>query len=117
MPTEDASQLQQQIEDLFEEKPAHYTNGQWELFARFKAALNQESIRAAEPDETAASGWRVNAWVKKGILLGFRIGGIVEMSGQFFDKSTYPLKRIGAAHVTADYPPEALQATLAGYFR
>jgi 2,3,4,5-tetrahydropyridine-2-carboxylate N-succinyltransferase len=58
--------------------------------------LNRGAVRAAEPDSNEATGWRVNAWVKKGILLGFRIGGIVEMSGQFFDKATYPLKHLTA---------------------
>ena len=36
----------------------------------------------------------MNSWVKKGILLGFRLGGIVEMGGQFFDKATYPLRAL-----------------------
>ena len=43
----------------------------------------------------------MNAWVKKGILLGFRMGGIVDMSVDpvrqpFFDKSTYPVKTFTA---------------------
>ena len=50
------------------------------LFARFKQALNAGTIRAAEPDAAETSGWRVNGWVKKGILLGFRMGSIVDMS-------------------------------------
>ena len=54
--------------------------------------LNRGAIRAAEPDSLHPTGWRVNPWVKKGILLGFRMGGIVAMNGQFFDKSTYPLR-------------------------
>jgi 2,3,4,5-tetrahydropyridine-2,6-dicarboxylate N-succinyltransferase len=59
-------------------------------------------VRAAEPDPSnKTTGWRVNAWVKKGILLGFRMGGIVDMSVDperqpFFDKSTYPVKRFDA---------------------
>jgi 2,3,4,5-tetrahydropyridine-2-carboxylate N-succinyltransferase len=72
------------------------------LFARFKAALNAGTIRAAEPDASTATGWRVNAWVKKGILLGFRLGGIVDMSVDstrqpFFDKATYPVKQFSAS--------------------
>ncbi|MBV9612117.1 MAG: 2,3,4,5-tetrahydropyridine-2,6-dicarboxylate N-succinyltransferase, partial [Acidobacteriaceae bacterium] len=68
---------------------------------RFRDLLNQGRIRSAEPDNSAPTGWRVNAWVKKGILLGFRIGGVVEMAAaaspaQFFDKATYPLKRFRA---------------------
>ena len=46
-------------------------------FDEFKAALNEGRVRAAEPDANSPSGWRVNGWVKKGILLGFRIGRIV----------------------------------------
>ena len=49
-------------------------------FSEFKDALNAGEIRAAEPDASAKTGWRVNAWVKKGILLGFRMGATVDMS-------------------------------------
>jgi len=89
--------LETVVEELFEHPPAQYSDEQKNVFFEFRDLLNRGAIRAAEPDTSQPSGWRVNAWVKKGILLGFRIGGIVEMSGQFFDKSTYPLKRIGAA--------------------
>jgi 2,3,4,5-tetrahydropyridine-2,6-dicarboxylate N-succinyltransferase len=88
--------LETVVEELFEHPPAQYSDEQKNVFFEFRDLLNRGAIRAAEPDASQPSGWRVNAWVKKGILLGFRIGGIVEMSGQFFDKSTYPLKRIGA---------------------
>ena len=85
------------IERIFDEKPAAYTEDHFRLFQQFRAALNAGEIRAAEPDAAAATGWRVNAWVKKGILLGFRMGGVVDMSidaarQPFFDKSTYPVK-------------------------
>ena len=50
------------------------------MFRAFKEALNRGEVRAAEPDASATTGWRVNAWVKKGILLGFRMGAIVDMS-------------------------------------
>jgi 2,3,4,5-tetrahydropyridine-2,6-dicarboxylate N-succinyltransferase len=93
--------LQAEIEKLFDEKPQTYTEDHFRLFAEFKAALNAGAIRAAEPDAAARSGWRVNGWVKKGILLGFRMGGVVDMSVDrtrqpFFDKATYPLKRFTA---------------------
>ncbi|HVB88312.1 MAG TPA: 2,3,4,5-tetrahydropyridine-2,6-dicarboxylate N-succinyltransferase [Candidatus Dormibacteraeota bacterium] len=89
--------LRAEIERLFDENPEHYAESDHELFQRFKNALNSGEIRAAEPDAASKTGWRVNAWVKKGILLGFRIGRIVEMCSEgaqqdFFDKSTYPLK-------------------------
>jgi len=89
--------LRQSIEALFDNKPAHYSDEHKKHFTEFIALLNRGAVRSAEPDATQPSGWRVNAWVKKGILLGFRIGGIVEMSGQFFDKSTYPLKQLSAS--------------------
>ncbi len=92
--------LQQEIESLFEHKPAAYTEEHKQLFSRFLDLLNRGEIRSAQPDASQASGWRVNVWVKKGILLGFRIGGIVDMSGAgplpFFDKSTYPVKQFTA---------------------
>src|SRR5205823_5077025 len=66
------------------------------LFGRFRQALNAGRIRAAEPDGSQPGGWRVNGWVKKGILLGFRMGSIVDMSVDparqpLFDKSTWPV--------------------------
>ena len=94
----DLQNLQQSIESLFDTKPAEYTEGHWQLFLSFRELLNEGAIRAAEPDVSQSTGWRVNSWVKKGILLGFRMGGIVEMGGpQFFDKSTYPLKTFTVA--------------------
>ncbi len=73
-----------------------------EVFLRLRAALAAGEVRAAEPDPSTPSGWRVNAWVKQGILLGFRFGDVVDMSADhgawpFFDKDTMPLKRFGAA--------------------
>ena len=94
----DLKLLQQSIETLYEGKPAQFSDREKQLFSEFRQLLNSGQIRAAEPDNTQATGWRVNSWVKKGILLGFRMGGIVAMSDsgspQFFDKSTYPLKQI-----------------------
>ncbi|HEY3743731.1 MAG TPA: 2,3,4,5-tetrahydropyridine-2,6-dicarboxylate N-succinyltransferase [Bryobacteraceae bacterium] len=92
-----AETLRQHIEQLFDEKPAQYSAAHWDLFSHFKIALNEGRIRAAEPDPSAASGWRVNTWVKKGVLVGFRIGAVVDMSVDakrqpFFDKSTYPVR-------------------------
>ena len=57
------------------------------------------AIRAAEPESSTKTGWRVNAWVKKGILVGFRMGVTVDMSintarQPWFDKATFPLQRI-----------------------
>lgn len=92
--------LAERIEKLFAEKPATYGPEYFEAFAELKEGLNSGTIRAAEPAASdAATGWRVNAWVKMGILIGFRIGVIENMSADhgklpFFDKSTYPLKKL-----------------------
>lgn len=93
--------LRAEIERLFDENPAQYSDEHQRLFQQFKDALNAGDVRAAEPDAASRSGWKANAWVKKGILLGFRMGAIVDMSidatrQPFFDKSTYPAKRFSA---------------------
>jgi len=93
--------LQDEIERLFERAPEAYTEADFKLFQKFKDALNAGEIRAAEPDPATKCGWRVNAWVKKGILLGFDMGALVDMSVDrarqpFFDKSTYPVKQFTA---------------------
>jgi 2,3,4,5-tetrahydropyridine-2-carboxylate N-succinyltransferase len=91
---ERALSLREKIEALFEQKPSTYSEEDRKLFARFRELLNRGEIRSAEPDASEPTGWRVNAWVKKGILVGFRMGGIVDMDGQFFDKWTYPLRQL-----------------------
>jgi 2,3,4,5-tetrahydropyridine-2-carboxylate N-succinyltransferase len=90
--------MQSQIEALYYAKPEAYRAEDFRLFADFKTALNRGEIRAAEPDESSNDGWTVNSWVKQGILLGFRMGAIVDMSAglPFFDKSTYPLRPLTA---------------------
>jgi 2,3,4,5-tetrahydropyridine-2,6-dicarboxylate N-succinyltransferase len=87
--------LASRIEELFSSDTTEQGGDFGEVFAELKAGLNDGRIRAAEPDPTASSGWKVNGWVKKGILLGFRIGTITDMSAdgfQFYDKNTFPLK-------------------------
>ena len=68
-------------------------------FEELRQALGAGVVRAAEPDAAAITGWRVNAWVKQGILLGFRFGDTVDMTAglPFYDKDTMPLKRPGAS--------------------
>jgi 2,3,4,5-tetrahydropyridine-2-carboxylate N-succinyltransferase len=70
-------------------------------FTTLRGALSEGTVRAAEPDPGSPSGWKVNTWVKRGILLGFRFGETIDMSADhgrwpFFDKDTLPLKSIGA---------------------
>jgi 2,3,4,5-tetrahydropyridine-2-carboxylate N-succinyltransferase len=72
------------------------------VFARLREALSAGAVRAAEPDASSPIGWRVNTWVKQGILLGFKFGETVDASMDhgrwpFFDKDTLPLKKLSAA--------------------
>jgi 2,3,4,5-tetrahydropyridine-2-carboxylate N-succinyltransferase len=97
--------LAERIERLFHQKTSSYGPEFFDAFAELKDGLNRGVVRAAEPvkdsetSEDSESGWRVNAWVKMGILLGFRIGVIENMSADhgrfpFFDKNTYPLRKL-----------------------
>jgi len=85
--------LEDKIEAL--QSAAEFSPEDREAFEDFKSALRRGEIRAAERD--ADGLWHANAWVKRGILLGFRMGRLVEMGKpgetlQFFDKDTYPLR-------------------------
>lgn len=85
--------LKQNIEQLASQ--TEFSNSDREVYEEFKTALRRGEIRSAERD--ADGVWRANAWVKQGILLGFRMGKMVEMSMetetlQFFDKDTFPLR-------------------------
>ena len=71
------------------------------VFAQLREALSAGQVRAAEPDASSPLGWRVNTWVKQGILLGFRFGDMVDASMDhgklpFYDKDTLPLQEAGA---------------------
>jgi 2,3,4,5-tetrahydropyridine-2-carboxylate N-succinyltransferase len=94
------AELQQQIEDFFDQGDKADAMAARAAFVRLRDALSEGSIRAAEPDAGAPTGWRVNAWVKKGILLGFRFGRLADVSMDhgkwpFFDKDTMPIKTLG----------------------
>lgn len=85
-----------EIEKLYE---IHETSLEAESnVERFLELLDIGEVRAAEPDRSSPTGWRVNEWVKKGILLAFRIGKLMKVedacSDQFFDKHTLPVKDI-----------------------
>ena len=105
MPAEVLGALREEIERLYAEPPGQYGPEHRTLFERFKSALNRGEIRAAEPDPASPTGWRVNPWVKQGILAGFRMGEVVDMSvggpsgGRlpFLDKATYPPRPLDAA--------------------
>jgi 2,3,4,5-tetrahydropyridine-2,6-dicarboxylate N-succinyltransferase len=83
--------LQEQIEQI--STKSEFTAKDRATFEEFKTALRHGEIRAAEKD--AEGNWQTNAWVKRGILLGFKMGKMIEMSKEtetfrFFDKETYP---------------------------
>ncbi len=99
--------LQQTIDDLFAQGPEALSHPDaLTAFLELRDALEAGSLRSAEPDPAAPTGWRVNAWVKRGILLGFRLGAPQTMNGceaagpaalSFVDKATFP-----ARHFTPD---------------
>ena len=86
--------LREEIEALAARSGSEFTVTDRALFDEFKTQLNRGAIRAAErqPD----GSWSVNTWVKQGILLGFRMGQLIDMSStpplRFFDKDTYPVR-------------------------
>ncbi len=71
-------------------------------FASLRTELAQGRVRAAEPDPSYPSGWRVNTWVKQGILVGFRCGDVVTFNSPstdspWIDKDTLPLRPLSTA--------------------
>lgn len=89
--------LREKIEELAAHDDPSTSPFARELFAELKTALNRGEVRAADRD--ADGTWRANAWVKRGILLGFRLGTLTDMSPAdhslfFFDKNTYPLRAL-----------------------
>ena len=66
-----------------------------DAFIEFRGAMERGELRSASPDPAAPNGWRVNVWVKQGILLGFRLGVLADASStgfSFVDKDTYPVR-------------------------
>jgi 2,3,4,5-tetrahydropyridine-2,6-dicarboxylate N-succinyltransferase len=87
-------QLREQIEALAARDGGEFSRKDRSVFEEFKQALNRGEVRAAE--KTADGRWIVNSWVKQGLLLGFRMGVIADVSTgdnfKFFDKDTYPTR-------------------------
>src|SRR6185437_12463947 len=86
-------ELQAAIERFCAAPKGAHTQEARQAFLEFQEALTQGRIRAAEKK---GDRWVVNAWVKQGILLGFRLGELEEMGGaplSFVDKDTFPLRR------------------------
>ena len=93
--------LREQIEDFFtQDSAAIDKSAALRAFHELKFFLNTGEIRAAEPSQGSRTshGWILNDWVKKGILLGFRLGELSDVSiderFRYFDKQTFPLKRL-----------------------
>jgi 2,3,4,5-tetrahydropyridine-2-carboxylate N-succinyltransferase len=88
--------LEQSIEKFFAAGADAIGNREaLDAFHQLRDQLEAGTLRSAEPDATSPIGWRVNAWVKRGILLGFRLGSLVDMSTgtlSFVDKHTYPAR-------------------------
>jgi 2,3,4,5-tetrahydropyridine-2-carboxylate N-succinyltransferase len=89
--------LESEITQLFEEGSNASRDRARDAFFRLRDELSAGRVRAAEPDPGSSTGWRVNVWVKQGILLGFRHGDIIDMGigrgrWSFLDKDTMPLK-------------------------
>lgn len=86
--------LREQIEALAAREGGQFSREDRTVFEEFKQALNRGEVRAAE--KSADGKWIVNSWVKQGLLLGFRMGAIVDVSTgesfKFFDKDTYPTR-------------------------
>ena len=84
--------LREQIEALAAREGNQFSREDRVVFDELKRALNRGEVRAAE--RGADGKWIVNSWVKQGLLLGFRMGATIDMSGgesfKFFDKDTYP---------------------------
>ena len=95
------TQLQEAIERSFAAGPdAIGDESAMTAFLALRTALECGEVRSASPDAGSPSGWRVNAWVKQGILLGFRLGALEEFPAagfSFVDKSTYPVRHFASA--------------------
>lgn len=95
--SEAPASLRTTIERYAAEVPAGEEGAARAAFLDLKKALNAGTVRAAEKD--AGGIWRANAWVKAGILLGFRIGRLAPAATggpfPFYDKDTYPLRPVG----------------------
>jgi len=91
--------LQETIEELVAAGAGANKAAARAAFDELKAGLEAGTLRSAQPDDSTPTGWRVNTWVKQGILLGFRFGDLVEMSAglPFYDKDTQTVQNPGVA--------------------
>jgi 2,3,4,5-tetrahydropyridine-2-carboxylate N-succinyltransferase len=91
-------ELKNNIVALYEARPAKYAREERILFNEFLEALNHGEIRSAEK---VNGFWQANEWVKMGILIGFRMGILSEITWSdrksFYDKDTLQEKPITLA--------------------
>ncbi len=90
--------LRQRIEELIAQGDAVNRGSAGNAVADLVQALNAGEVRAASPNDDGT--WTTHAWVKQGVLLGFRIGRIVDYSSDrfpFYDKNTFPVKPLHKA--------------------
>ena len=89
------SGLREDIERYAESIPPGEEAEARRRFEELRAALDAGEVRAAE--RGADGAWRVNSWVKRGILLGFRLGTLTQWAPEgplsFFEKDTWPPRR------------------------
>ena len=101
-------ELQHSIERHFAAGPAAIGDADaMTAFLSLRTALESGEIRSASPDPTAPTGWRVNPWVKQGILLGFRLGVLRDYPAgelSFIDKDTYPVRHFAASDAVRIVP-------------
>jgi 2,3,4,5-tetrahydropyridine-2-carboxylate N-succinyltransferase len=92
-----ATSLELTIEHFFAAGPAAIGDpAALAAFQQLRDGLEAGILRSAEPDASQPTGWRVNAWVKRGILLGFRLGHLEAVEGGVLhcvDKHTYPTRK------------------------
>ena len=95
------TELQESIERHFAAGPAAVADpAAMTAFLTLRSAIESGQLRSASPDAASLTGWGVNAWVKQGILLGFRLGALQDFSAgelSFVDKHTYPVRHFSAA--------------------
>jgi len=91
--------LAEEIQRLFLLNDKNQRDMERSVFSQLREALSTGKVRAAEPDPSSPTGWKVNVWVKQGILMGFRSGELITYPSaiqeiSFLDKDTLPLKEL-----------------------
>lgn len=95
-----SADLEREIEKLSATPPGNkLAANAGEVVESLLGALERGEVRAAQRDDQ--NNWRAVPWVKRGILLGFRLGAVAEMPGfgvtKFFDKDTYPPRTLSVS--------------------